>query len=649
MIDLFSLAPILFVIGVAVTVLPLLDRDSTAGRLLPCLGCLALIIRTIHWRLTETLPPFSFGFPELFAYLFAAFETVSGIGSIFLFLFLSRTVDRRPETFRWQSWVAAKRPSVDVLIPTYNEDEAILDQTILGALSQNYGNFRVFVLDDGGREGLRELCGRRGVGYITRPDNAHAKAGNMNHALTFLRANGGLSEFIAILDADFVAQPNFLARALALFHDDHVGCVQTPQHFYNPDPLQHGFRAGKRWPDDQRFFFDVLLASKDAWGVAFSCGTSSITRLSALEAIGGFPVESVTEDMLLSVKLKTRGWHTVYLNERLSMGLAPEGLAEYVTQRRRWCLGFMQIARSAWGPLTREKLPLIDRFSLIDTFLYWGTYFPFRLACLFAPCVSAFDGAPIIYADTWRVISHSGVSLLWFWIVLAWLSRGRSLPILADAGQVLIIPAAMRATFAGLLHPEGHKFKVTAKGGDRTHRRIQWRIILCLSIPLGLTIAGVLYGIGEQFGQHPLNQGGFVWLFWSYYNVVVLAVAMLAAVELPRRREERFATDEWALVGQGGRYARVQLSEISVDGATARGPAPAAPGALLSLVIEGLGGVEARVARAAKKEFELSFNLPRAQHDALLLKLFSGHYGAAGPEKTVFSDVLVTVALRMVR
>jgi hypothetical protein len=130
--------------------------------------------------------------------------------------------------------------------------------------------------------------------------------------------------------------------------------------------------------------------------------------------------------------------------------------------------------------------------------------------------------------------------------------------------------------------------------------------------------------------------------------MVVLAVAMLAAVELPRRPEERFATDEWALLQEGERYARVQLTEISAAGATLRGRARAALGAPVSLVVEGMGGVKAQVARAAKKESEVSFDLSPAQRDALLLKLFSGRYGA-GPEKTVFSDVLTVVALRVVR
>jgi cellulose synthase (UDP-forming) len=648
MIDLANLAPIIFVIGVGIVVLPFLDRDSTAGRLLPCLSCLVLIVRTLHWRLTATLPPFSLGFAEVWAYLFAALETMSGIEGLFLFLFLSRTVDRRPEARRRQDWVAARRPSVDVFIPTYNEPEAILDRTILGALSQTYDNLRVFVLDDTQRGNLKALCHRRGVGYITRADNADGKAGNMNNALAFLRKHGGLGEFVAILDADFIAQPNFLARALALFYDPRVGCVQTPQHFSNPDPLQHSFHAADRWPDEQRFFFDVLLASKDAWGVAFNCGTSSITRLSALEAVGDFPVESVTEDVLLSIKLKTRGWRTVYLNERLSVGLAPEGLSEYITQRGRWCLGFMQIARSPWGPFTREKLPLIDRMSLIDSLLYWAMQFPFRLMCLLAPSVSAFTGSPIVYADWSSLVSHTGVSLLWQLVVLGWLSRGRSLPILTDASQALIIPAAIQATVAGLVRPKGHKFRVTAKGGGRQGRRVRWGTLLPLGVALGLTIAGIVYQAQNPYTDFRLYQWGLTWLLWSYYTIAVLVVAILTAIELPRRADERFPTDEWTLIEVDERGEWRQLSSISMAGATVRGLAPMPLGSPVSLAIEGVGVVPTRIARAVRDGFEASFDLSSEQHDAMLLKLFSGRY-RTGPEKTDFSDIIAAVALRVAR
>ena len=67
------------------------------------------------------------------------------------------------------------------------------------------------------------------------------------------------------------------------------GLVQTPQHFFNRDPIQSNLLVGHVWPDEQRFFFDHVLASKDAWGAAFCCGTSSVIRVEALEACGGFP------------------------------------------------------------------------------------------------------------------------------------------------------------------------------------------------------------------------------------------------------------------------------------------------------------------------------------------------------------------------
>ena len=72
------------------------------------------------------------------------------------------------------------------------------------------------------------------------------------------------------------------------------------------------------WPDEQRFFFDIILPSKDAWGGAFCCGTSAVIRFAALVKIGGIPTDSVTEDYLLSLRLRERGYRTVYLNEALS-------------------------------------------------------------------------------------------------------------------------------------------------------------------------------------------------------------------------------------------------------------------------------------------------------------------------------------------
>jgi cellulose synthase (UDP-forming) len=114
-------------------------------------------------------------------------------------------------------------------------------------------------------------------------------------------------EFVSILDADFVPTPQFLKRAMSLFRDSTIGVVQTPQHFVNPDPIQINLGATKFWPDEQRFFFDIVLPAKDAWSAAFCCGTSSIVRMKPLMEIGGFPTDSVTEDYLFKPEAQGDG------------------------------------------------------------------------------------------------------------------------------------------------------------------------------------------------------------------------------------------------------------------------------------------------------------------------------------------------------
>ena len=633
------------VVGLLALLLPLLDRDRTIGRLVPCALCAALMLRQLAWRVTESLPAFEPTFSSLWAYSFVSVEIISTIGGLLFLFFISRNRDRRGEAAALQSWLKATRPRVEVFIATYNEDAEILERTIIGAASQTYDNARVWVLDDGRRDWLRDLCDRRSVGYITRPDNAHAKAGNMNHALRHVEGLGDAGEFIAILDADFVAQPDFLSKSVALFHDPAVGCVQTPQHFFNADPLQHGFKCGNLWPDEQRFFFDTPLASKDAWNVAFSCGTSSVVRVAAVKAIDGFPTESVTEDMLLSVKLKTQGWTTAYLNERLSMGLAPEGLREYVTQRGRWCLGFMQIFRSKWGPFGSQSVSMVDRLAMIDAFFYWGCSFAFRIACLIAPIIYLFTGATIMTADASEVFSYVAPTILTQFIVFAWLSRGRCLPILSDVSQLLIATTALRATAVGLFGDRNQKFVVTAKGGDRSRVVIQWRMMAPFLTVMALLIAGlVLYALNPPFDE--ASSWNVIWIFWAYYSLLVLVVACVTCVELPRDGDERFRSDEVAILRQGPVRTPLKVAEIWPTGARSETTAHLHPGENCVLEIETVGDVPAIVTSVENRNVEFSFATCPALRERMLLKLFSGKYRFA-PEHTAFVDVIRGVSVRL--
>jgi cellulose synthase (UDP-forming) len=168
------------------------------------------------------------------------------------------------------AWLAEqpRPPLVDVFICTYNEDETILERTIVGALALDYEAKRVWVLDDSRRTWLRELSERLGAVYLTRPDNEGAKAGNINSGLLHVASLADPPDFVAVLDADFVPLPNFLRRTLPLLREGDIGIVQTPQHFINPDPSQSNLATAQVWPVEQRYFFDVVMACKDAWGAA---------------------------------------------------------------------------------------------------------------------------------------------------------------------------------------------------------------------------------------------------------------------------------------------------------------------------------------------------------------------------------------------
>jgi cellulose synthase/poly-beta-1,6-N-acetylglucosamine synthase-like glycosyltransferase len=611
--------------------LPHLDRRDSRTRAVLFGCCLLLAARYVVWRLTATVPPLSLRPDSLCAWTFALLEAASSAGWAICFVTLTRVRDRSAEASANLPWLAAlpRLPRVAILITTYNEEENILVRSIIGALAIDYPQLCVCVLDDGRRPWLGSLCAAKGARYLTRPDNSHAKAGNINHALALLRHDPEPPEFIAVFDADFVAHPEFLARTMPLFREPRVGLVQTPQHFFNNDPIQSNLLIGPVWPDEQRFFFDHVQPAKDAWSAPFCCGTSWVMRVAAFEAIGGFPTNSVTEDVLVTLKLDIAGWQTVYLDERLSTGLAAEGMKEYVGQRGRWCLGLMQIMRSPLAPWSRQKMRLAYRLGLIDSFLYWAGSYSFRLACLLAPIVYWFTGIEVIHTTAGEALRYFLPYYAAVMIALGWATGGLVKPLLTDVGHVLTLFEVLRATALGLVRPHGHRFKVTAKGGRRDQLTIQWPMLLRFGLLASLTVAGVAYASLADFA--PSRQGvdshGLI-LFWSGYNVVVLLLAMSVCVELPRyRREERFATAERVRVREGEAVFDAALDDISIDGARVRAPLPAPIGAFVALTLDRVGEIPARIVYGTERMFTVEFVVPDELRDALVRKLFSGRYG----------------------
>ena len=565
--DLQEWSPLLLSAGALLSLLTVFGNRSKYVRVFASMLCIGLAARYLWWRYAVAFPIGQSAIQQVWASVFLVFETGSVLSAILIYFYMSRHRDRSPDADARQSSPLLRSP-VDVLIATYNEDRSILERTIVGALSIDHPDLRVWVLDDGARAWVRELAEELGAHYAFRIKGKHAKAGNVNAGLARALSEGRRPEFVLLLDADFVANRNILKRTLGLFEEQDVGIVQTPQHFFNPDPVQSNLLCASVWPDEQRFFYNVLQPCKDAWGAAFCCGTSAVLRVAALEACGGMATETVTEDMLTTFKMDEVGYRTIFLNEQLSLGLAAEGLKEYITQRSRWCLGTIQQIYTRWGFAGRARISWINRLSCLDGILYWAFTFPFKLMMLTAPLVYWWTGTAVI---------NSSVGELIFWFVpyfvcgiiyMYALAGNLVMPVMTDITQLLSSFVVCRTVATTLFKPWGHPFKVTAKGVATDRITVQWSLLLPFVALAVLTVAGMVMSMSPF---SPLNgtSGYSVNIFWSIFNVAVLLLTAAVCVELPKRRQDdRFVSGETGRIElSSGESFPCTVLDLSLGGA----------------------------------------------------------------------------------
>jgi cellulose synthase (UDP-forming) len=342
--------------------------------------------------------------------------------------------------------------------------------------------------------------------------------------------------------------------------------------------------------------------------------------------IGGFPTDSVAEDYLVTLRLKERGSRTVYLNERLTLGLAPEGLKEYITQRSRWCLGFMQIMRGRSGPFSmRSRLTLIDRLSLIDAFMSWAAVYGIKVFGLVVPWLFLLFGIKAVHADLFELLKYFLPFYVWHAFTMAWISRGRSMAIMTDVSQYIAAPAVLKAVVTGLVKPQGHKFEVTAKGGDRNRRFIEWPLLRLYGSALLITLLAIAYAFILNPRAETVAFGGLA-LAWSLYNSVVLAIVCLVCIEQPRRRKsERFERDQPVLVHEGNGSRLVRMADISISGARFIDPAPPLVGTSLKCIVYGQN-VSATVARRTDDGFGVRFEETLSTRVRVVRAFYAGEY-----------------------
>jgi len=486
----------------------------------------AISTRYLYWRATETLVFHSWleavlGYGLFVAELYA--WAILILGYIQNIWPLERKVVPLPaDTASW--------PSVDVYIPTYNESLEIVQDTVLAAQNLDYprDKLRVYLLDDGRREAFAAFAAAAGVGYITRDDNHHAKAGNLNHAMTLTQG-----ELICIFDCDHVTTRGFLQMTVGSFlADDDLALVQTPHRFYSPDPFERNLSVGERMPSEDELFYGLIQKGNDYWNATFFCGSCAVIRRSALEEIGGFAVETVTEDAHTALKLQRLGWQTAYLGMPLAAGLATERLSLHVGQRMRWARGMTQILRLD-NPLFGRGLSLMQRLCYLNAILHFQFALP-RIVFLTAPLAYLLLGQNIIAASAGMIFVYA-LPHLAHTLVLNSLLQGRyRFSFWAEIYETVLSFHLVKVTLVTLLSPRRGKFNVTDKGGLLPEGFFDFKIVRPHLIAAGLLVVAIGWGVvrlvwNESFGIE--RNVMLLNLFWASFSLLMLLAAIAVARE----------------------------------------------------------------------------------------------------------------------
>lgn len=623
LIDAATLAPLALVIAAH-----LLFRWLLPSRIGIALTTWAAVFYYLGWRLTGTMPWDATGARFWWPVACLAIELAALVDAAILYLALARRVDRSPEADRGEARLRAappdELPAVDVFIATYNEPREVLEKTILGCLALDWPEARIWVLDDGRRLWLRDYCAEKGAGYITRPDNKGAKAGNINHALTVTGA-----DYVAVFDADFVPRRDFLMRTMGFFADPKIGIVQVPHSFYNHDPMQANLSLRGVMPDDQRFFFECIMPGRDAWDAAFCCGSNSVTRRSLFDAIGGgLPEGSITEDMLLTLAALRRGFVTRYLNEPLAHGLAPESVAAFFVQRQRWAQGSMQILHLPLGPLG-PGLSLIQRLLFLPT--WWLSQSLLVIFSFLTPIMFLWFGlSPFTGVELSSVLHYALPMMVGIVGGITMLAGGRYFPatahLLGAFQSFRILPVALQA----LVRPKDLRFKVTPKGAGAGGAGWESGIWLASAALMALTVLGL--AVNAQADYRIIDSEALLPMlaFWGMLNIVVLLlIGMMCLQKSPLRAEERFPLgSEVTILTEGGDWFATDDGDLSLSGLGVR-LRPEAPafrvGDRVRVAIAGVGAVAGEVVRAGDR-LGIWFDFAdAAERDRLIVHLFTGH------------------------
>ncbi len=431
-------------------------------------------------------------------------------------------------------------PDVDVIVATHNEPVDLLFKTVNALTYMDYpdkSKVHIYIADDGNRPAMAKLAEQFGVGYFPLANNKEAKSGNLNNALRQTH-----SPLVATFDADMIARREFLMETVPYFflprvrHQDgewvtrtqeeidpnyKIGFIQTPQSFYNPDLFQFNLYAEHNIPNEQDFFSREINVMRNSTNAVAYTGSNTVISRQAIEEIGGFPTDTITEDFETGIKIQSKGYTTYSTLRPLASGLAPTSIKSMVTQRVRWARGVIQSIRNT--KLLRNKgLSLSARISYFLSYSYWWS-FGRRLVFTFAPIMFALFSLQVVNTTFWEIMAIWGPQYIFYSLAVRCLSsdtRNQRWNQIIDTilAPFLVIPVLLETIGIKQL-----KFKVTDKSSSKPQHS-NFVYIVPQLVMLGMSIAGLIRYLGGKYGT-ALFYSSFI-AFWLILNITNLLYAV---------------------------------------------------------------------------------------------------------------------------
>lgn len=302
----------------------------------------------------------------------------------------------------------------------------------------------------------------------------------------------------------------------------HLGLLQTPQAFYDPDVFQHALYSENRVPNEQDFFYRTIEPGKASSNSVIYGGSNTVLSRAALEDIGGFFTESITEDFATGLLIESAGYLSLATPEPLASGQTPHTYAEHIQQRTRWGRGVIATVRQLkiWR---RKNMSLAQKLSYWSSFIYW--YSPIKnLVYMVSPLLFATFGLPV-FACNW-------LELLVFWfpmfilqdIVLRLVSRGAISRKWSGIYETSVMPHLLIPVIKETFGMSMTTFKVTDKSRAGTKRFRDTRFMRPFIVLAVLSIVGIVRVI---LMLSPLHVMTFVCLlFWLIRNLYLLIMCI---------------------------------------------------------------------------------------------------------------------------